>query len=136
MLFRSIDPLRPDVIGINCATGPAEMWEHLRYLCEHARMPVSCLPNAGLPSVVDGHMHYDLTPEQLAEYHRRFVTELGVQVIGGCCGTTPEYIALLDRTCRDLQPAPRRPAHEPAAASIYSSVPLDRKSTRLNSSHT
>jgi 5-methyltetrahydrofolate--homocysteine methyltransferase len=127
----AIDPLRPDVIGINCATGPAEMWEHLRYLCEHARMPVSCLPNAGLPSVVDGHMHYDLTPEQLAEYHRRFVTELGVQVIGGCCGTTPEYIALLDRTCRDLQPAPRRPVHEPAAASIYSSVPFEQDTSFL-----
>ncbi|MGD9753707.1 MAG: methionine synthase [Acidimicrobiia bacterium] len=120
----AIDPLGPDVIGINCATGPAEMWEHLRYLSEHARMPISCLPNAGLPSVVDGHMHYDLTPEQLAEYHRRFITELGVQIIGGCCGTTPEYIKLLDETCRPLTPAPRNPSHEPSAASIYSNVPL------------
>ncbi|MCC6438661.1 MAG: methionine synthase [Acidimicrobiales bacterium] len=120
----AIDPLRPDVIGINCATGPAEMWEHLRYLSEHARMPISCLPNAGLPSVVDGHMHYDLTAEQLAEYHRRFITELGVQVVGGCCGTTPEYIKLLDEVCRPLTPAPRNPAHEPSVASIYSSVPL------------
>ena len=65
----AIDPLRPDVIGLNCATGPAEMSEHLRHLSQHARMPISCLPNAGLPSVVDGKMHYDLTPEQLAEYH-------------------------------------------------------------------
>ena len=65
----AIDPLRPDVIGLNCATGPAEMGEHLRHLSQHSRMPISCLPNAGLPSVVDGKMHYDLTPEQLAEYH-------------------------------------------------------------------
>ena len=72
----AVDPLRPDIIGINCATGPAEMGEHLRYLCQHARIPVSCLPNAGLPSVVDGRMHYDLTPDQLADYHARFVTEL------------------------------------------------------------
>ena len=62
-------PMKPDVIGINCATGPAEMGEHLRHLSQHARMPISCLPNAGLPSVVDGKMHYDLTPEQLAEHH-------------------------------------------------------------------
>ena len=66
----------PTSSGINCATGPAEMGEHLRYLCQHARTPVSCLPNAGLPSVKDGHMHYDLTPDQLADYHARFITEL------------------------------------------------------------
>ena len=86
----AIDPLKPDVIGINCATGPVEMGEHLRHLAAHARMPISCIPNAGLPSVVDGEMHYDLTPDQLAEHQARFVTELGVNVIGGCCGTTPE----------------------------------------------
>ncbi len=127
----AIDPLRPDVIGINCATGPAEMWEHLRYLCEHARMPVSCLPNAGLPSVVDGHMHYDLTADQLADYLRRFVTELGVRVIGGCCGTTPEYIRTLNQICRPLTPAVRNPVHEPAAASIYSAVPLEQETSFL-----
>ena len=84
-------------------------------------MPISCLPNAGLPSVVDGKMHYDLTPEQLAEYHARFITELGVQVVGGCCGTTPEHLA---RGRRAL-PRPRRRrratrSHEPGATSIYS----------------
>ncbi len=126
----ALDPLHPDVIGINCATGPAEMWEHLRYLCEHARMPVSCLPNAGLPSVVNGHMHYDLTAEQLADYHRRFVSDLGVRIIGGCCGTTPEYIELLDRTCR-VTPAPRNPIHEPAAASMYSNVTLKQDTSFL-----
>ncbi|MFN0028084.1 MAG: methionine synthase [Acidimicrobiales bacterium] len=126
----AIDPLHPDIIGINCATGPAEMWEHLRYLCEHARMPVSCLPNAGLPSVVDGHMHYDLTAQELADYHRRFVSDLGVRVIGGCCGTTPEYIELLDRTCR-VTPAPRNPVHEPSAASMYSNVTLKQDTSFL-----
>ncbi len=127
----AIDPLRPDVLGINCATGPAEMYEHLRYLSQHARMHLSCLPNAGLPSVVDGHMHYDLTAPQLAEYHARFVTELGVRVIGGCCGTTPEYIrALVDR-CKGLTPAPRNPVHEPGAASIYSLTPFEQDSSFL-----
>jgi 5-methyltetrahydrofolate--homocysteine methyltransferase len=121
----AIDPLRPDVVGINCATGPVEMGEHLRHLTAHARMPVSCIPNAGLPSVVDGHMHYDLTPDDLAEHHARFVSELGVNVIGGCCGTTPEHLAAVVERCRDLEVAPRRPVHEPGATSIYSLVPFE-----------
>ena len=120
----AIEPLGPDVIGINCATGPAEMSEHLRVLSQQSRIPISCLPNAGLPSVVDGHMHYDLTPDQLADFHERFVTELGVTVIGGCCGTTPEHISAVIDRCRDLTPAPRSPQHEPGATSIYSLVPF------------
>ena len=108
----ALEAMRPDVIGLNCATGPAEMHEHLRHLSQHCRVPISCLPNAGLPSVVDGKMHYDLTPAQLAEYHHGFVTELGVTVIGGCCGTTPEHLkAVVDRCtgphARAPQPRPR-----------------------------
>ncbi len=121
----ALDPLHPDVIGINCATGPVEMGEHLRHLAAHARMPISCIPNAGLPSVVDGAMHYDLTPEQLAEHHARFVTDLGVNVIGGCCGTTPAHLAAVVERCRDLVPAPRTPIHEAGATSIYSLVPFE-----------
>ncbi|MEY4131788.1 MAG: methionine synthase [Actinomycetota bacterium] len=121
----AIDPLHPDVIGINCATGPVEMGEHLRHLAAHARMPISCIPNAGLPSVVDGHMHYDLTPEQLADHHARFITELGVNIVGGCCGTTPEHIAAVVQKCANLTPAPRTPIHEAGATSIYSLVPFE-----------
>jgi 5-methyltetrahydrofolate--homocysteine methyltransferase len=73
------------------------MHEHLRHLSQHCRVPISCLPNAGLPSVVDGKMHYDLTPEQLGEYQHRFVTEFGVQVVGGCCGTSPEHLRAIVR---------------------------------------
>ncbi|MCB1015866.1 MAG: homocysteine S-methyltransferase family protein, partial [Acidimicrobiales bacterium] len=127
----ALDPLHPDVIGLNCATGPAEMGEHLRHLSQHARMPISCLPNAGLPSVVDGEMHYDLTPGQLVEHHTRFVTELGVQVIGGCCGTTPEHLRQVVEHCRDLTPAPRTPVHEPGATSIYSLVPFHQDTSFL-----
>ena len=127
----ALDPMHPDVIGLNCATGPSEMGEHLRHLCQHARMPISCLPNAGLPSVVDGKMHYDLTPEQLVEHHTRFVTELGVSVIGGCCGTTPEHLAAVVEHCRDLTPAPRTPVHEPGATSIYSLVPFHQDTSFL-----
>ncbi|MSZ89317.1 MAG: methionine synthase [Actinobacteria bacterium] len=121
----AIDPLRPDVIGINCATGPVEMGEHLRHLSAHARMPISCIPNAGLPSVVDGHMHYDLTPDQLAEHHARFITELGVNIVGGCCGTTPDHLAAVVDRCRDLEPAKRTAVHEAGATSIYSLVPFE-----------
>jgi len=127
----AIDPLRPDVIGLNCATGPAEMGEHLRHLSQHARMPISCLPNAGLPQVIDGQMAYELTPDQLAEHHKRFITELGVQVVGGCCGTGPEHIRKLVEVCRDLTPAPRSPVHEPGATSIYSHVPFEQDTSFL-----
>jgi len=127
----ALDAMRPDVIGLNCATGPAEMHEHLRHLSQHCRVPISCLPNAGLPSVVEGKMHYDLTPAQLAEYHHGFVTELGVSVIGGCCGTTPEHLAAVIERCKDLSPAPRNPVHEPGAASIYTHVPFKQDTSFL-----
>ncbi len=120
----SIDPLKVDIIGLNCATGPAEMGEHIRHLSHHCRVPISVLPNAGLPSVVDGKMHYDLTAAELETHQRRFVEELGVQVIGGCCGTTPEYIKLLADMAPNLTPAKRTIEHEPSVASIYSAVPL------------
>ena len=127
----ALDPMKPDVLGLNCATGPAEMSEHLRHLAQHARMPIACLPNAGLPSVVDGQMHYDLTPDQLAEYHRRFITEFGVSVVGGCCGTTPEHLDAVVRACRDLEPRPRTPEHEAGATSIYSFVPFHQDTSFL-----
>ncbi len=118
----ALDPMRPDVVGLNCATGPAEMGEAVRHLTHHSRLPVAVQPNAGLPSVVDGAMHYDLTPEQLADYLERFVTEYGVSVVGGCCGTTPKHLSAVVERCRDLVPAQRAPEHEPGASSIYTSV--------------
>jgi 5-methyltetrahydrofolate--homocysteine methyltransferase len=121
----TLDALRPDVIGLNCATGPQEMSEHLRYLSQHSRVPISCLPNAGLPSVVEGKMHYDLTPGQLAEHQARFITEYGVSVVGGCCGTSPDHLASVVARCRSLTPAARTPDWEPGCASIYTHVPYD-----------
>ena len=121
----TLEALRPDVIGLNCATGPAEMSEHLRYLSQHCQVPISVLPNAGLPSVVEGRMHYDLTPEQLAEHHARFVSEYGVSVVGGCCGTSPDHLAAVVAACSGLTPAARRPEREPGVASIYSHVAYD-----------
>jgi 5-methyltetrahydrofolate--homocysteine methyltransferase len=118
-------PMKPDVIGINCATGPAEMQEHLRYLSRHAPMPISVLPNAGLPSVVDGRTHYDLTPAELADFHRHHVSELGINVVGGCCGTTPEHLAAVIDAVRDLEPAHRSPRFEPSLTSLYSPVEIE-----------
>lgn len=121
----ALEAMKVDVIGLNCATGPAEMSEHLRYLSQHSRIPISVLPNAGLPSVVDGKMHYDLTPEALADHLERFVVDLGINVVGGCCGTTPEHIAaVIERL--GTTPAPiRTPTPDLGVASIYSHTPYD-----------
>ena len=121
----ALDALRPDVIGINCATGPVEMYEPLRHLSEHSRRPVSTMPNAGLPSVVEGKMHYDLTPDALAEHLYRFATEFGVSVIGGCCGTTPAHLKAVVDKCFGLEATHRDVNFEPGAASLYSFVPFD-----------
>ena len=120
----ALEALRPDVIGLNCATGPREMTEHLRHLSRYARTFLSCLPNAGLPSVVEGRTHYDLTPDELAAAHDRFVAELGVNIVGGCCGTTPEHLRRVVETVSGRVPVPRQPVSEPACASIYTAVPF------------
>ena len=118
----ALSPLGIDLIGLNCATGPVEMYEPLRQLSETAPMPISCLPNAGLPSVVNGKMHYDLTPDALAEHMSRFVSEYGLQVVGGCCGTTPEHMVRVIEAVRPLRAAARQPLLDPAVASIYAAT--------------
>jgi 5-methyltetrahydrofolate--homocysteine methyltransferase len=128
----SLAAMKPTVFGINCATGPTEMSEHLRYLAEHSPLPISCLPNAGLPSVQEGKMHYDLTPDQLASSLKRFVEDFGVRVIGGCCGTTPDHLQAVVAACRDLNPQSRTPNFEPEVASLYSSVSLRQETSLLN----
>ncbi len=120
----SLRALDVDVIGMNCATGPIEMGEHLRYLTQNTSLPVSAQPNAGFPRVVDGKMHYDLAPDELAKHHHRFISELGVGVVGGCCGTTPEHILAVHEEISSVQ----RRAHQsnaPAAlSSLYSAIPI------------
>jgi 5-methyltetrahydrofolate--homocysteine methyltransferase len=119
-----LSAMQVDVVGLNCATGPVEMSEALRHLSSASLVPIACVPNAGLPSVVDGKMHYDLTPEQLADHLHRFVTEFGVTAIGGCCGTTPAHLAAVVERCAGATPALRSPVEEPSAASIYTAVPF------------
>ena len=120
----ALEPLGIDLIGLNCATGPAEMTEHLRYLAQSASVPVSVMPNAGLPVLAAGGAYYPLTPDELAEALDRFVREYGVSLVGGCCGTTPEHIAAVVERVRGLKAAPRTVSHAPAAASIYHEVPF------------
>ena len=127
----AIGAMRPDVLGINCATGPAEMQEHLRYLSQHSRVPISVLPNAGLPSVVDGRTHYDLTPEALAEFHLHHVRDLGIGIVGGCCGTTPAHMKAVVDAVRGLTIAPRHPDDEASVSSIYSPVPIKQDNSFL-----
>ncbi|MBV9254130.1 MAG: methionine synthase, partial [Actinobacteria bacterium] len=127
----ALGAMQPDVFGLNCATGPREMWEHLRHLSQQSPVPISCLPNAGLPSIVDGATHYDLTPDELAEFHSRFITELGVTVVGGCCGTTPEHLRQVVEKCKPLTPLARTPVTEPGATSIYSAVPFEQETSFL-----
>jgi 5-methyltetrahydrofolate--homocysteine methyltransferase len=127
----ALAPLGVDVLGLNCATGPVEMYEPLRQLSESAPMFLSCLPNAGLPSVVDGRMHYDLSPEALGEHLARFVAEYGVRAVGGCCGTTPAHLREVVAHVRPQIPATRDPRLEAAVASIYSSTPYRQDSSVL-----
>ena len=120
----ALEPLGIDMLGLNCATGPGEMSEHLRYLAAHARIPISCEPNAGLPVLTSDGASYPLTPVQLADAHDRFTREFGLSLVGGCCGTTPEHIAVLAGRVADRPAAERRPRREPGVASLYQHVPF------------
>ncbi len=115
-----LEPYKIDILGLNCATGPDLMKPHIKYLSEHSPFVVSCIPNAGLPENVGGQAHYKLTPMELRMSLMHFVEDLGVQVIGGCCGTRPEHIQQLAEITKELKPKVRTPQLEPAAASIYS----------------
>jgi 5-methyltetrahydrofolate--homocysteine methyltransferase len=130
-----LEPFPIDVLGLNCATGPEQMKDHIRYLSQHSPFVVSCIPNAGLPENIGGVAHYRLTPTEMRMQMMHFVEDLGVQVIGGCCGTTPAHIGALADLAAGLKPAQRQvrrprqrlerpPLHyEPAVASIYGVTP-------------
>jgi len=128
-----LEPFPIDVLGLNCATGPDLMKPHVRYFSEQSPFVISCIPNAGLPENVGGVAHYRLTPMEMRMALHHFVEDLGVQIIGGCCGTTPAHIEALVQHCQQLQPAPRpvrqggnngtSPSdYQPAAASIYTNT--------------
>ncbi|MEW5858397.1 MAG: methionine synthase, partial [Cyanobacteriota bacterium] len=120
-----------DILGLNCATGPDRMAEHIKYLCQHSPFVVSCVPNAGLPENIGGHAHYKLTPMELRMALMHFVEDWGVQIIGGCCGTRPEHIQQLAEIGKSLKPKERHFSYEPAAASIYSAQPYEQDNSFL-----
>ncbi|AFZ31299.1 methionine synthase (B12-dependent) [Gloeocapsa sp. PCC 7428] len=126
-----LEPYPIDILGLNCATGPDRMAEHVKYLSQHSPFVVSCIPNAGLPENVGGQAHYRLTPMELRMALMHFVEDLGVQVIGGCCGTRPDHIQQLAEIAATLKPKERYPRYEPAAASIYSAQPYDQDNSFL-----
>ncbi|MEY3299079.1 MAG: Methionine synthase [Cyanobacteriota bacterium] len=145
-----LEPYPIDILGLNCATGPDLMKDHVKHLSEQSPFAISCIPNAGLPENVGGQAVYRLTPMELRMSLMHFVEDLGVQVIGGCCGTRPEHIAQLAELAKDLRPKERpvrsiqnskftvqnsdpRPAlnYTPSAASIYSPQPYDQDNSFL-----
>lgn len=152
-----LEPYPIDILGLNCATGPDRMAEHIRYLSANSPFVISCIPNAGIPENVGGHAHYKLTPMELRMALMRFVEDLGVQVIGGCCGTRPTHIEQLAELAPTLKPKDRpvrnssestalnshstqnspqnspRPAfgYTPSAASIYSVQPYEQDKSFL-----
>lgn len=127
----ALEPLGIDMIGLNCATGPTEMSEHLRQLSKHSQIPVMVMPNAGLPVLTSDGAYYPLSPDELAVAHEQFVREFGIALVGGCCGTTPAHLkAVVDRL--GSKPLPNRKIEiEPGVASLYQHVPLTQDNTYL-----
>jgi 5-methyltetrahydrofolate--homocysteine methyltransferase len=121
----ALEPFDVDIIGLNCATGPVEMNDAVRFLGANSTKHVSVLPNAGLPQNEGGHAVYKLTPADLAQYHKHFVQDYGVRIVGGCCGTTPEHLKAVVDAVSGVEPAKRDVKPIAAASSAYTSVPLD-----------
>jgi 5-methyltetrahydrofolate--homocysteine methyltransferase len=140
-----LEPYPIDILGLNCATGPDRMAEHIKYLTDNAPFVISCIPNAGLPENIGGHAHYKLTPMELRMAVQKFVEDWGVQVIGGCCGTRPGHIQSLAEMGASLKPKERpirarvsnennpRPtvSYTPAAASIYTAQSYEQDNSFL-----
>jgi 5-methyltetrahydrofolate--homocysteine methyltransferase len=128
----ALEPLGIDMIGLNCATGPAEMSEHLRHLARHAQIGVSCMPNAGLPELRGTGAWYPLSPEQLADAHDMFTREYGLGLVGGCCGTTPEHLRQVVERVGGREVVARRPRRDAGASSMYQHVPFRQDTSFLS----
>ena len=126
-----LEPYPIDILGLNCATGPDLMKPHIKYLSENSPFVVSCVPNAGLPENVGGQAHYKLSPIELKMHLMHFIEDLGVQIIGGCCGTRPDHIKALAEIASTLKPKERHYNYEPSAASIYGTQPYHQDNSFL-----
>jgi len=129
--LNALSNLGIDVIGMNCATGPAEMSEHLRHLSQHSTCAISCMPNAGLPILKDGGAHYPLSPDELAESLQIYADSYGLALIGGCCGTTPEHLAKVVATLGGKKIKARSAHNESGASSLYQFVPFRQDQTYM-----
>ena len=129
--LNALEPLNIDLIGLNCATGPLEMSEHLRTLSLSSDLGISVMPNAGLPVLVDGGAHYPLSPSELAASLLTFAKDYQVQIVGGCCGTTPEHLAEVVKVLSGYQIAKRKVEFESGASSLYQFVPFRQQNTYL-----
>jgi len=128
----ALEPLGIDLIGLNCATGPSEMSEHLRHLARYAEIGVSCMPNAGLPLLTSEGAYYPLKPVELADALEQFAGEFGLALVGGCCGTTPEHLRHVVERLHDRPVAPREKTHVAAASSLYAEVPFRQETSYLS----
>ncbi|QGK69831.1 methionine synthase [Allosaccharopolyspora coralli] len=128
----ALEPLGIDMIGMNCATGPAEMSEHLRVLAEHATVPISVMPNAGLPELGDNGAVYPLQPHELAEALVGFANNFGARLVGGCCGVTGEHVRQVAEAVDGLNPAQRTPNVVPSISSVYQAIPFKQDASILN----
>ena len=133
-----LEPYDIDILGLNCATGPVQMKEHIKYLAENSPFAISCIPNAGLPENIGGVAHYKLTPLELKMQLMNFIYDFNVQLIGGCCGTTPEHIKHLSSIIEEIVDKKinkRLPTVKtnfvPSAASIYNAVPYKQDNSIL-----
>ncbi|NJA56155.1 methionine synthase [Streptomyces sp. NEAU-H3] len=127
----ALEPLGIDLLGLNCSTGPAEMSEHLRYLAKHSRIPLTCMPNAGLPVLTKDGAHFPLTAPEMADWQESFVNDYRLSLVGGCCGSTPEHLRQVVERVRGMAPGTREPQPEPGAASLYQTVPFRQDTSYL-----
>ena len=128
----ALEPLGIDLVGLNCATGPSEMSEHLRHLSRYAQIGVSCMPNAGLPLLTAEGAYYPLKPVELADALEQFTAEFGLSLVGGCCGTTPEHLRQVVERLANRPVAARQPMHVAAASSLYADVPFRQDTSYLS----
>ena len=132
-----LEPFNIDILGLNCATGPEQMKEHIKYLSENSPFAISCIPNAGLPENIGGVAHYKLTPIELKMQLMNFIYDFNVQLIGGCCGTTPEHIKYLSEMVKEVKESDDYINKEyknsfiPSSSSIYNSVPYKQDNSIL-----
>ena len=129
--LNTLEPMGIDLIGLNCATGPTEMSEHLRYLSKNAKIAISVMPNAGLPVLGANGASYPLGPEELAIALDGFIDEYGISLVGGCCGTTPEHLSAVVSKVSGKKIHSRTPALDPGASSLYQYVPFRQDKTYL-----